>query len=169
MLIEGINMFDKPFKNLLIAKQIGFFMEIKHHYQKLEYMYRNHPLNNFYNAKISISAKKAEIILPIQNKFHHAASAVHGSVYWKLLDDSAFFAANSIVNDVLVLTASFTIYLLSPISSGTLKANGKLVSSTRSQFIAESVIVNDLGEQIARGSGVYIKSKIKLTAKMGYK
>ena len=131
-------------------------------------MYHGHPLNKFYEAKISISKKKSEIILPIQNKFHHAASAVHGSVYWKLLDDSAFFAVNSIVTDVFVLTANFTIYLLSPITSGTLIAKGKLVSSTKSQFIAESVIINDLGEEIARGSGVYIRSKMKFTSKMGY-
>ncbi len=144
-------------------------MEDSYHYQKLENMYHNHPLNKFYNAKISISENKSEIILPIQDKFHHAASAVHGSVYWKLLDDSAFFSVNSIVKDVFVLTASFTIYLLSPISSGTLIAKGKLVSSARSQFIAESVIMNDLGEQIARGSGVYIRSKLRLEAKMGYK
>ena len=143
-------------------------MENIQHYRKLENMYHNHPLNNFYNAKLSISENNSEIILPIQDTFHHAASAVHGSVYWKLLDDSAFFAVNSIVKDVFVLTASFTIYLLSPISSGTLIAKGKLVSSTKSQFIAESVLVNDLGEQLARGSGVYIRSKLKLAAKMGY-
>jgi uncharacterized protein (TIGR00369 family) len=143
-------------------------MENNQHYQKLENMYHNHPLNKFYKAKISISENESEIILPIQDKFHHAASAVHGSVYWKLLDDSAYFSVNSIVKDVFVLTASFTIYLLSPISTGTLIARGKLVSSTKSQFIAESVIVNDLGEQIARGSGVYIRSKLKLDPKMGY-
>ena len=143
-------------------------MENNQHYQKLENMYHSHPLNKFYKARISISEKESEIILPIQDKFHHAASSVHGSVYWKLLDDSAYFSVNSIVKDVFVLTASFTIYLLSPISTGTLIARGKLVSSTKSQFIAESVIVNDLGEQIARGSGVYIRSKLKLDPKMGY-
>jgi acyl-coenzyme A thioesterase PaaI-like protein len=144
-------------------------MENNQHYKKLENMYHNHPLNKFYRAKISISENESEIILPIQDKFHHAASAVHGSVYWKILDDSAYFSVNSIVKDVFVLTASYTIYLLSPISTGTLIARGKLVSSTKSQFIAESVIINDLGEQIARGNGVYIRSKMKLDLKMGYK
>jgi len=144
-------------------------MENTQHFRKLENMYHNHPLNKFYNAIVIISAKRSEITLPIQNKFHHAASAVHGSVYWKILDDSAYFSVNSIVNDVFVLTANFTIYLLSPVSSGTLIAKGNLVNSTKSQFIAESVIVNDHGEQIARGSGVYIRSKLKLSAKMGYK
>ncbi|MCK4848876.1 MAG: PaaI family thioesterase [Candidatus Heimdallarchaeota archaeon] len=119
--------------------------------------------------KLKCYLRKSEISLKIEKKFHHAASSVHGSVYWKLLDDSAYFAVNSIVEDVFVLTANFTIYLLSPISSGTIIAKGNLVSSTKSQFIAESVIVNDLGEQIARGSGVYIRSKLKLTPKMGYK
>ena len=144
-------------------------MENSLHFRKLENMYNNHPLNKFYNAKVTISANKSEIILPIQKKFHHAASAVHGSVYWKILDDSAYFAVNSIVDDVFVLTASFTIYLLSPISSGILTARGNLVSSTKSQFIADSVIYDNHGEQIARGSGVYIRSKLKLASKMGYR
>ena len=66
------------------------------HYRKLENLYNNHPLNAFYQAKISISDSTAEVILSIRPEFHHAAFAVHGSVYWKLLDDSAFFATNSI-------------------------------------------------------------------------
>ncbi|MHA2239464.1 MAG: PaaI family thioesterase, partial [Candidatus Hodarchaeales archaeon] len=99
----------------------------------------------------------------------HAASAVHGSVYWKLLDDSAFFAVNSIVETFFVLTASFTIYLTKPVSSGELIAEGKMVNKTGKQFIAESVLFTDSGEEIARGSGVYLKSKIKMTPEMGYK
>jgi uncharacterized protein (TIGR00369 family) len=132
-------------------------------------MYHNHPLNSFYQARASINDKEAEIVLPVKPNFHHAAYAVHGSVYWKLLDDSAFFAVNSIVEDAFVLTASFTIYLTKPVSSGTLKAQGKLVNSTRSQFIAESVLYDENGEELARGSGVYIKSKIEMTPEMGYK
>ena len=143
-------------------------MDKSKHYQKLRNMYENHPLNKFYGAEISISDKKATVSLLIQDKFFHAASAVHGSVYWKLLDDSAFFASNSIVYDVFVLTASYTIYLLAPISSGSLRAEGKILSSTRSQIIAESILFNDEEKQIARGSGVYIKSKLNLSPEMGY-
>ncbi len=145
-------------------------MDLQTHYRKLENMYLNHPLNSYYQATISISNKNSEILLTIRPDFHHALSAVHGSVYWKLLDDSAFFAANSVVDDVFVLTASFTIYLTAPVSSGTLKAKGKLVYNTKgSQLLAESILYNDLNEEIARGNGVYIRSKIRLTPEVGYK
>ncbi len=131
-------------------------------------MYQNHPLNDFYKAKIAISDKNAVVTLVLKPKFHHAASAVHGSVYWKLLDDSAFFAVNSIVEDVIVLTASFTIYLTRPITTGTLTAKGKLANATRSQFIGESILYSDQEEEIARGTGVYIRSKIPLSPEVGY-
>lgn len=144
-------------------------MKRDQHYTKLENLYENHPLNKFYNAKITISDKTAEITLVLRPDFHHAADAVHGSVYWKLLDDSAFFAANSIVEDVFVLTANYTIYLTEPISTGTLIAKGKLVHATRSQFIGESILYNDQEKEIARGSGVYIRSKTHLSSEMGYK
>ena len=48
--------------------------------------------------------------------------------YRKLLDDATFFAASSLVDDVFVLTASFNIYFLRPISAGTMTARGTIVS-----------------------------------------
>lgn len=139
------------------------------HYSKLANLYHNHPLNNFYKAEIDISNESAEVTLLLRPEFHHAASAVHGSVYWKLLDDSAFFAVNSKVEDVFVLTANFTIYLTKPVARGTLIAKGKFVHATRSQFIGESILYSDQEEEIARGNGVYIRSKLPLTPEMGYK
>ena len=144
-------------------------MDLSIHYRKLENLYNNHPLNSFYKAKVSISDKYSEVSLLIRPEFHHAAKAVHGSVYWKLLDDSAFFAANSVIEDVFVLTANFTIYLTQPVESGKLTAVGKLVHMKGSQLLAESVLYNELNEEIARGNGVYLRTKLELTPEMGYK
>ena len=145
-------------------------MDKETHYRKLEKLYNHHPLNSFYQASITISHKASELKVTIKPSFHHAAAAVHGAVYWKLLDDSAFFAANSVVEDVFVLTASFTIYLFKPVSSGVLKAVGKLVYDSKgSQLLAESILFNDQGEEIARGNGVYIRSKVALSPEIGYK
>ena len=69
------------------------------HYRKLENMYHNHPLNEFYEAKMTISDRSAVITIPIDPKLFHAAGATHGSVYFKALDDAAYFAVNSIVDD----------------------------------------------------------------------
>ncbi len=144
-------------------------MNWSNHHTKLSNMYHNHPLNEFYKATIAISNKSATVTVALKPEFHHAADAVHGSVYWKMLDDSAYFAVNSIIEDVLVLTASFTIYLTSPVSTGTLIAKGKLVNATRSQFIGQSILLTDQDEEVARGSGVYIRSKTSLSSEMGYK
>ena len=50
-----------------------------------------------------------EIDLTISDKYFHALNAIHGTVYFKLLYDAAFFAANSVVKDVFVLTSSFNL------------------------------------------------------------
>ena len=55
-----------------------------------------------------------------------------------------------IEREVFVLTTSFTIYLIRPISSGSMRAVGKVVNNTKSQFIAESVAYNAEGKEIAR-------------------
>lgn len=56
------------------------------------------------------------------------------------LDNAAFFAVNSLVEDVFVLTISFTTYITRPVSEGVVKAIGKVVYRNRSQFIAESIL-----------------------------
>ena len=138
------------------------------HYRKLEHMYLAAPINAFYSPGIRISHGEAEITIPVKPEFFHAADAVHGSVYFKLLDDAAFFAVNSLIGDYFALTASFTTYLLRPISEGRMKATGKVVYAGARSFIAESVVVDAEGKEIARGSGNFVMSKIKLTADMGY-
>jgi uncharacterized protein (TIGR00369 family) len=139
------------------------------HYRKLEHMYLAAPINAFYSPGIRISHGEAVITIPVKPEFFHAADAVHGSVYFKLLDDAAFFAVSSLIEDSFALTASFTTYLLRPISEGTMKAAGKVVYAGARSFIAESVVVDDKGKEIARGSGNFVTSKIKLSADMGYR
>jgi acyl-coenzyme A thioesterase PaaI-like protein len=95
------------------------------HHRKLERLYLSAPTNAYYKPAISIDAGSAEIQIEVRPDFFHAAAAVHGSVYFKLLDDAGFFATNSLVPDVMVLTANFTIHLLRPVSSGRLTARGR--------------------------------------------
>jgi uncharacterized protein (TIGR00369 family) len=138
------------------------------HFRKLEQMYLAAPINAFYSPTIWISHGEAEISIPVKTEFFHAANAVHGSVYFKLLDDAAFFAVNSLIEDYFALTASFTTYLLRPVTEGMMKASGKVVWSGGKSYLAESVVVDDEGREIARGNGNFVASKIKLSADMGY-
>lgn len=139
------------------------------HYVALENMYLAAPINNIYKPRIDILEGQSEIEIDLNEGYFHAAGAVHGSVYFKMLDDAAFFAANSLEREVFVLTSSFTIYLTRPVSSGIIRATGKVVNKTKSQFIAESIAYNLEGKEIARGSGVFVKGKSKLAEALGYR
>ncbi len=140
------------------------------HYRKLEKMYLNANVNKklFDSTTASISSGKASISLEITDKYFHALGAIHGSVYFKLLDDAAFFAVSSIVKDYFVLTTSFNINIIKPVSNGKLTAHGKVRFSSSNLFTAESTLLNENGKEVAFGVGNFSKSKIALTEKIGY-
>ena len=138
------------------------------HFSALQNMYLGAPINAFYRPTIDISEAEATIEIEVSGKLFHAAGAVHGSVYFKMLDDAAFFAASSLEKEVFVLTTSFTTYLTRPVSSGRLRSVGKVVNRNKSQFIAESVVYDSAGNEIGRGSGVFMRSKIPLRETPGY-
>ncbi|MCH8331713.1 MAG: PaaI family thioesterase [Bacteroidetes bacterium] len=141
------------------------------HYRKLERMYLEANINTmiFDTTTVKISEKKAEIGLKISKKYFHALGAIHGSVYFKLLDDAAFFAVNSIVKDVFVLTTSFNLNFIRPVNKGLIKSVGKVKYHSENLFVAESTLYNQEGKEIAFGTGNFVKSKIKLNEEIGYK
>ena len=143
-------------------------MSDREHLRALERMYLAAPINAIYNPTIAVSEEKSEISIVVTPKLFHAAGAVHGSVYFKMLDDAAFFAANSIVPTRFVLTTAFTTYLTRPVSSGRITAVGTVVNATKSQIIAEAVLRNDAGKEIGRGNGIFVRGKIRLADAMGY-
>ena len=138
------------------------------HYRALEKMYLAAPINEIFKPKIKVSNETAEIKIEVNRKLFHSAGAVHGSVYFKMLDDAAFFAANSIVSDCFVLTKSFTIYLTRPISSGYMKSIGKVVSKEKKEITAESIVYDHRGKQIGSGKGIFVRSKQPLNNTLGY-
>lgn len=144
----------------------------KEHYRKLEHMYlKGANINTkFYDTTTAkIGHETAEIGLTISDKFFHALGAIHGSIYFKLLDDAAFFAVNSIVKDVFVLTTSFNINLIRPANKGMLLAKGHVKYQSRNLFVAESTLFNEEGKEIAFGTGNFAKSKVALSEEIGYK
>lgn len=138
------------------------------HFVGLERMYLRAPINDFYRPNIDVSEGRAVIEIDVADRFYHAAGAVHGSVYFKMLDDAAFFAANSLERKVFVLTTSFTMYLTRPVSAGRLRSVGHVVHRSKSQFIAEAVVYDSAQNEVARGSGVFVRSKIRLSDAQGY-
>jgi uncharacterized protein (TIGR00369 family) len=139
------------------------------HYRKLERMYLAAPTNQYYRPEIHIDDGVAEVRIAMRPDFFHAAHAVHGSVYFKVLDDATFFAASSLVEDVFVLTSTFHITLLRPISDGAMIATGRVVHRSRRLLIADGVTIDSKGKEIARGTGTFFPSTIRLSEDLGYK
>ena len=139
------------------------------HYTKLENMSHSAPFAQLTGARVAVKKGEAQVTLSIKKDFHHAAGAMHGAFYFLSLDNAAFFAVNSLVEDVFVLTVSLTTYITRPVSEGVVKAIGKVVNQNRTQFIAESVLYDSNDVEIARATGIFVRSKIPLSDKIGYK
>jgi len=153
-----------------MTAQPAISMTGEEHYRRLERMYRVAPINEFFKPEIRIGQGTAEITVHVDDRrFFHAANAIHGSVYFKCLDDAAFFAVSSLVEDCFVLTSNFNLYLHAPVSTGVVRSVGKVVRGGGSSFLAEAVMLNERNDEIARGSGMFVKSKIRLAPEMGYR
>ena len=138
------------------------------HYRKLERMYEGAPVSRWYGVRIAIEDGRAEVRVTARPEFMHAAGAVHGSVYFRLLDDAAFFAVNSRVEDAFVLTVSFTVHFARPVLEGELRAIGRVIHGGGRLHLAESELVDSSGAVLAHGSGVFSRSSIPLTPEVGY-
>ena len=144
-------------------------MSAEAHYRKLENMMHTAPIVKLTGARATIGEGKSQIDIPVDPKLFHAAGALHGAIYFLALDNAAFFAVNSLVEDVFVLTTSFTTYLTRPVSEGMIKAVGRVVNVHPRQYIAESVLYDASDREIGRGNGVFMRSRIRLSEKIGYR
>jgi uncharacterized protein (TIGR00369 family) len=131
-------------------------------------MYAKAPINRFFQPKLRIEEGEAEIRIQVREDFHHTAGAMHGSVYFKALDDATFFAANSLVSDVFVLTASFEIEFLRPVIDGEIRAQARVTGQTERRISAEAELYDQDNNIVGRGRGEFAKSRIMLTADVQY-
>jgi uncharacterized protein (TIGR00369 family) len=138
------------------------------HFLALENMYLAAPINRMFGPTIEVEKGRSEITIKASEQYFHPAGAVHGSVYFKMLDDAAFFAASSLEQEVFLLTISFTTYLIRPVSCGVISSTGWVAAQTKNQFIAEAVVNNGSGKEIGRGNGVFVRSRVPLRDALGY-
>jgi uncharacterized protein (TIGR00369 family) len=139
------------------------------HYRKLERMYVDARCNQYYRPDIRISDAQATVTIPIEPKLHHAAGAAHGTVYFKVADDSMYFAVQSLVEDAFVLTFHLSLYLLKPILAGTIEGRGRVTFSSSRMWHAEALLVDADGREIGRATGSFAKSQMPLTPETGYR
>ena len=140
------------------------------HFRALESLYAAAPINRLFDSTLEIPEKGlARIRFSIDERYFHAAGAAHGTSYFKMLDDAAFYAANSMVTDRFLLTTAFTLWLTKPLKAGPVTAEGRWISGQRRVFVAEARLIDADGEEAARGTGTFMKSRIPLAGLPGYR
>lgn len=139
------------------------------HFDRLLKMYEAAPIHEFYEGiEMKLENRKATIELPIDKRYFHAAMSAHGSVYFKLLDDSAYFACQTEVTDYFIVTTSFTINLLRPITSGKITAIGEVDFISKQMMTASSKLYDAKGRLVGTGQGQFLKSKLPIEGVDGY-
>ena len=140
------------------------------HYRRLEALYRSAPVNRQFESEIEITGPgHARIRFRVDEFTFHAANAAHGTLYFKMLDDAAFYASNSLISDRFLLTTAFNLHFTRPMRTGEAIAEGRWISGRRRVMIADAHIVGPDGEEAARGTGTFLRSHIPLSSLAGYK
>ena len=139
------------------------------HWRALEGLYASAPINDKFRSRLEILGEGlSRITFDVEPDCFHAAGAAHGTIYFKMLDDAAFYAANTLITDRFLLTTSFNLLLSKPIRGGTVVAEGRWVSGRRRVFVAESRLVDEAGDEVGRGTGTFMRSHIPLSGLPGY-
>jgi uncharacterized protein (TIGR00369 family) len=140
------------------------------HFRALESLYRSQAINAAFVSEIEIAEPGvARIRFEVEPTSFHAAGAAHGTLYFKMMDDAAFYACNSVVSDRFLLTTAFNLVFTRPLKSGPVVAEGRWVSGRRRVFVGEARLILPDGEEAARGTGTFMRSHIPLTSLDGYR
>lgn len=139
------------------------------HYRALEQLYASAPINRKFASSLHIPGEGlSRLVFDITEADYHAAGAAHGTIYFKMLDDAAFYAANTLVTDRFLLTTGFNLHFTKPVRAGRVIAEGRWISGRRRVFVAEARLVDEDGEEIGRGTGTFMRSRIALSGLPGY-
>ena len=139
------------------------------HLRALEWLYAEAPVNRLFRSSIEIPEQGlARIRFEVEESLFHAAAAAHGTLYFKMMDDAAFYACNSMVSDRFLLTTAFNLNFTRPLRSGPVTAEGRWVSGRRRVFVGEARLIDSNGEEAARGTGTFMRSRIPLAGLAGY-
>ena len=140
------------------------------HFRALEALYAEAPINRFFESTLEVpTSGVARIRFTLDTRHFHAGGAAHGTSYFKMLDDAAFYACNSLVSDRFLLTTAFNLLFTKPLGPGPVTAEGRWVSGRRRVFVGEARLIDAGGEEAARGTGTFMRSRIALADLPGYR
>jgi uncharacterized protein (TIGR00369 family) len=139
------------------------------HFRALESLYRHAPVNDLFESRLEIVERGfARIRFEVAESLFHAAGAAHGTLYFKMMDDAAFYACNSLVTDRFLLTTAFNLLFTRPLRAGPVIAEGRWASGRRRVFVGEARLIDSEGELAASGTGTFMRSHIPLSSLAGY-
>jgi uncharacterized protein (TIGR00369 family) len=146
-----------------------FGFNVKAHYRGLEALFRAAPINQVIDSTLTIlNEGEARIEFPIDQQLFHAGGGIHGVVHYKAMSDAAFYAANSLFTDRILLTSSFNLTFIKPATVSPLVAEGRWVSGRKRILIADARLIDGDGEIVARGTGTFAPSSILLSSNKEY-
>jgi uncharacterized protein (TIGR00369 family) len=140
------------------------------HFRALESLYDVAPINRLFESRLEIAASgEARIHFLVDSRYYHAAGGLHGTAYFKMLDDAAFYACNALVTDRFLLTTAFNLLFTRPLQEGPVIAEGRWISGKKRVFVGEARLIDSTGQEAARGTGTFMRSNIPLSSLTGYK
>jgi acyl-coenzyme A thioesterase PaaI-like protein len=73
------------------------------------------------------------------------------------------------VTDRFLLTTSFNLLFTRPLKAGPVVAEGRWASGRRRVLVGEARLIDASGEEAARGTGTFMRSRIPLSSLTGYR
>ena len=111
---------------------------------------------------MNLSLGQSKIEIKVKNNFFHTGGSVHGSIYFKILDDAAYFASQTHEKKYFLYTANFQINFLKPVFKEKIISRGKLLNKDSNKFISKAKLYDYEGDEVANGEGIFVKSNIFL-------
>lgn len=133
------------------------------HIRRLERMYHNANTNALIPANLDIVDRgRAELKMPIDERYLQAGQAVHGMLYFKAMDEVAFYAAQSLVTDMMLLTESMNIHFTRPLFMGTMHADAQVIKTGRTVHIVEARVSDEQGRLSSFATATFMPGRLPL-------
>ncbi len=143
---------------------------MKDHYRRLIKMYLGANIQKkFPGIQLEIQDNKASVTLDVDESYHHAGGYLHGAIYFRILDDACYFAFMSNEEEYFYVTRSFNIEYLRPYQKGRIIARSTQIRQVGDDYHVDGIVYSEEGKELAKGTGIFAKSRMKLDPKMGYR
>ena len=128
------------------------------HFERLEHVFLADERHANEDVGVSIREGEADIVIPTDAGDFRPDGTLDTLVCFRMLQDVATLAANSVVRDVFVRPESFNVQYDCMTPVGELAARGRFVGISEGQYLAESVLVDADGREVCRGAGAFVPS-----------